>query len=277
MPKIPLFRKKKFGRTATYKDIKEPENNSFSTDQEVVKFWNEEHSISDEDCKLNKPSLLNALKHLKEIYDTQQIPHQPKPWYPSPHVLMQSAKELRWSVTLGTKVISPLLGEFYSRRTMKTAFVLPNGQVAYPSAGMLPSKIVVEECCYHPDDPDGITVKESLEYFYFALGKLFEEQLAIATQVTSESIARTALSWVPGTPLTEQHVLGSSLEAVDGVVIFLCLFICQPHHEGSVVLVWEDDFPNKKIEDTASYQHGLWLTAIGLPDPINSKNLRSKR
>lgn len=43
---------------------------------------------------------------------------------------------------------------------MKTALVLPNGQVAYPSAGMLPSKIVVEECCYRPDDTDGITVKE---------------------------------------------------------------------------------------------------------------------
>jgi len=51
MPKIPLFRKRKFGWTTTYKDIKESANKSSPTDQEVVKVWNEEHPISDEDCK----------------------------------------------------------------------------------------------------------------------------------------------------------------------------------------------------------------------------------
>ena len=37
MPEIPLFRKKKFGWTTTYKDIKESANKSSPTDQEVVK------------------------------------------------------------------------------------------------------------------------------------------------------------------------------------------------------------------------------------------------
>ena len=43
---------------------------------------------------------------------------------------------------------------------MKTGLILPNSNVIYPSAGMLPSEIVVEECSYAPDDPDGIRVKE---------------------------------------------------------------------------------------------------------------------
>lgn len=110
--------------------------------------------------KLNKPTLLKGLKYLKDIYDSEYIPRQPKPWYLSLYVLIYAARELRWSVTLGTKVIRPLLEEFYSRRTMKTGLILPNGNVTYPSAGMLPSEIVVEECSYAPDDPDGITVTE---------------------------------------------------------------------------------------------------------------------
>jgi len=94
---------------------------------------------------------------------------------------------------------------------------------------------------------------QSLESFYSALGKLLGEQLAIATQITSESIARTALSWVPGTPLTEEHVLGACTETIDGVVIFLGLCTCRPHHEGSVLLGWEDDLPHMKIEHTPFY------------------------
>ena len=43
---------------------------------------------------------------------------------------------------------------------MNTALMLPSGNVIYPSEGMLPSEIIVEECAYHADDPDGITVKE---------------------------------------------------------------------------------------------------------------------
>jgi len=35
------------------------------------------------------------------------------------------------------------------------------------------------------------------------------------------------------------------------------LYTRRPHHEGSVLLVWEDDFPHKKIEDIAFCQHGL--------------------
>ncbi|KAJ4123076.1 hypothetical protein NW768_010069 [Fusarium equiseti] len=56
--------------------------------------------------------------------------------------------------------------------------------------------------------------------FYFALGKLLDEQPSVAVHVTSESIARIALSWVPGTELTDQHVMGARPEATDGVVIF---------------------------------------------------------
>ena len=56
--------------------------------------------------------------------------------------------------------------------------------------------------------------------FYFALGKLLEEQPETSAQVTGESIAKAALSWVPGTQLTEEHVEGARPEAADGVVIF---------------------------------------------------------
>ncbi|KAH7192771.1 uncharacterized protein B0J16DRAFT_394731 [Fusarium flagelliforme] len=56
--------------------------------------------------------------------------------------------------------------------------------------------------------------------FYFALGKLLEEQPEISAQVTGENISRTALSWVPGTDLTAEHVMGAHPEAADGVILF---------------------------------------------------------
>ena len=56
--------------------------------------------------------------------------------------------------------------------------------------------------------------------FYFALGRLLEEQPEISALVTGESIAQIALSWVPGTRLTQEHVEGARPEAADGVVIF---------------------------------------------------------
>ena len=73
--------------------------------------------------------------------------------------------------------------------------------------------------------------------FYFVLGKLLEEQVATATRVTSESITMTALSWVPGTRLTEEHVPGAHIEVADGVTVFLGLCTCQPHRKISVLLV----------------------------------------
>ncbi|RFN49859.1 hypothetical protein FIE12Z_5846 [Fusarium flagelliforme] len=57
-------------------------------------------------------------------------------------------------------------------------------------------------------------------FFYFALGKLLEEQPEISAQVTGENISRTALSWVPGTDLTAEHVMGAHPEAANGVVLF---------------------------------------------------------
>ncbi|KAM0542074.1 hypothetical protein ACHAO7_010139 [Fusarium culmorum] len=91
-----------------------------------------------------------ALEFFKMAYDTWSL----KPWMLSPNLLVDSSKELSWGVNLGSKVVKPLLKSFYIRRTMKTALNTPDGEVTYPSDGMLPSSIRIEECPYRPGNPD---------------------------------------------------------------------------------------------------------------------------
>ena len=77
----------------------------------------------------------------------------------SPDLLQACSTDLRWATTLGARVVKPLLDVFYSRRLMNTALALPDSTVTYPSSGMLPTEIVVEECPYDEDDPDFEMVK----------------------------------------------------------------------------------------------------------------------
>lgn len=91
-----------------------------------------------------------ALQFFKMAHDGWSL----KPWMLSPNLLVDSSKELSWGVNLGSKVVKPLLKSFYIRRTMKTALTTPGGQVTYPSDGMLPSSIRIEECPYRPGNPD---------------------------------------------------------------------------------------------------------------------------
>ena len=42
---------------------------------------------------------------------------------------------------------------------MNTALTLPGSTVTYPSSGMLPTEIVVEECPHDEDDPDFVMAK----------------------------------------------------------------------------------------------------------------------
>ncbi|OBS25871.1 hypothetical protein FPOA_06405 [Fusarium poae] len=84
-----------------------------------------------------------------------------KPWMLSAALLQDCSRDLTWGVNLGSMVVKPLLQFIYIRRTMKTALALPgNHGVSYPSDGMLPSVIRVEECPFSPDDPDAALVKK---------------------------------------------------------------------------------------------------------------------
>ncbi|EKJ75848.1 hypothetical protein FPSE_04028 [Fusarium pseudograminearum CS3096] len=66
-----------------------------------------------------------ALQFFKMAHDRWSL----KPWMLSPNLLVDSSKELSWGVNLGSKV-------------------------TYPSDGMLPSSIRIEECPYRPGNPD---------------------------------------------------------------------------------------------------------------------------
>ncbi|KAG8361832.1 hypothetical protein FVEN_g275 [Fusarium venenatum] len=63
-------------------------------------------------------------------------------------------------VTRGSKVVKPRLQFLYIRRTMKTPIEFPGGKVSYPSDGMLPSRIRVEECLFNTKDLDAALVKQ---------------------------------------------------------------------------------------------------------------------
>ncbi|KAL3602835.1 hypothetical protein FPOAC2_07148 [Fusarium poae] len=79
----------------------------------------------------------------------------------SASLLQDCSRDLTWGVNLGSMVVKPLLQFIYIRRTMKAALALPgNHGVSYPSDGMLPSVIRVEECPFSPDDPDAALVKK---------------------------------------------------------------------------------------------------------------------
>ncbi|KAL3602847.1 hypothetical protein FPOAC2_07161 [Fusarium poae] len=58
------------------------------------------------------------------------------------------------------KVVKSLLKSFYIRRTMKTAPQTPDGKTTYPSDGMLPSIVRIEECPYRKHNPDGILLQQ---------------------------------------------------------------------------------------------------------------------
>lgn len=52
---------------------------------------------------------------------------------------------------------------------MNTALILPDSTATYPSTGMLPTDIIVEECLYDEGDPDFEMVK--------TIGKQYAENL----------------------------------------------------------------------------------------------------
>ncbi|KAH7198794.1 uncharacterized protein B0J16DRAFT_367828 [Fusarium flagelliforme] len=95
------------------------------------------------------------LQSLGQFASMARVSDTLKPWFLSPDLLQAAAKELSWGVNLGTKVVRPLLKVLYTRRTMKTELFLPDGTKPYPSDGMLPCTIRVEECSYFEDGPFG--------------------------------------------------------------------------------------------------------------------------
>ncbi|CAG7566382.1 unnamed protein product [Fusarium equiseti] len=57
----------------------------------------------------------------------KRISDIPKPWFSSPDLLQATAKELTWSVNLGSKFVRPLLNVLYTQRKMNTELIPPDG------------------------------------------------------------------------------------------------------------------------------------------------------
>ncbi|KAJ4129851.1 hypothetical protein NW768_006821 [Fusarium equiseti] len=102
----------------------------------------------------------DLLLSLKQLASMTRMSDTLKPWFFSPDLLQAAAKELTWGMNLGSKVVKPLLQVLYTRRTMKTELILPDGTKSYPSDGMLPCTIRVEECSCFEDEPNGVLVKD---------------------------------------------------------------------------------------------------------------------
>ncbi|KAH7198812.1 uncharacterized protein B0J16DRAFT_45538 [Fusarium flagelliforme] len=118
--------------------------------------------------QLNKPCLLAPLKKLES--QSQIEPTGSKAWMLSPDLLQACSTDLRWTTILGARVVKPILKVFNSRRSMNRALTLPDSTVTYPSTGMLPIEIIVEECPFDEDDPDFEMVK--------TIGKQYAENLS---------------------------------------------------------------------------------------------------
>ena len=95
-------------------------------------------------------------------------------------------------MNLGSKVIKPLPKVLYTRRTMKTELMLPDGTKSYPSDGMLPCTIRVEEVSYFEDDPYGILVHDQSMFYARSLYSFENEAVPEHTQTGDGPAKKTS-------------------------------------------------------------------------------------
>ncbi|KAL2209513.1 hypothetical protein CC79DRAFT_1396394 [Sarocladium strictum] len=70
-----------------------------------------------------------------------------------PGIFKLAGQQLDWNTTFGAEVVRPLLSTLQIRRTMTTPTRLPDGQMSYPSDGIQPSTVIVQEVSYQKDSP----------------------------------------------------------------------------------------------------------------------------
>ncbi|KAF4452903.1 snf2 family helicase [Fusarium austroafricanum] len=75
---------------------------------------------------------------------------------------------------MGSNVVKPLLGQIYTRRTIRTGLRLPGGKIVFPSESMLPVMVSVEEFWYPEVDSLAPKVKEA--------GKMYADNLFVLSE-----------------------------------------------------------------------------------------------
>lgn len=71
-----------------------------------------------------------------------------KIWQLNPFFVEGVGREAEWSSAFGKDVVSVILRAVSLRRTQRSRLLLPNGEVCFPSADMLPMKIISEELTF---------------------------------------------------------------------------------------------------------------------------------
>ncbi|KAK4078931.1 hypothetical protein Trihar35433_36 [Trichoderma harzianum] len=71
-----------------------------------------------------------------------------KIWQLNPFFVERVGREAEWSSAIGKDVISAILRAVSLRRTQRSRLLLPNGEVCFPSADMLPMKVISEELTF---------------------------------------------------------------------------------------------------------------------------------
>ncbi|KAK7413720.1 hypothetical protein QQZ08_012566, partial [Neonectria magnoliae] len=90
-----------------------------------------------------------GIKALKAAYDQDGS----RLWVVSPDLLRATARQLDWGTNLGRHAVRGIFRTMHIRRTMRTAVQLDDGTLVYPSEGILPAIISVEEVAYRETNP----------------------------------------------------------------------------------------------------------------------------
>ncbi|KAL7813893.1 hypothetical protein V8C44DRAFT_363803 [Trichoderma aethiopicum] len=73
-----------------------------------------------------------------------------KVWQINPSLLARAGHQAEWSSSFGQKVVSVVLKTVSLRRTPRSRLILPDGQVSFPAADLLPMTIITEELRFDP-------------------------------------------------------------------------------------------------------------------------------
>ncbi|UKZ55768.1 hypothetical protein TrVGV298_009592 [Trichoderma virens] len=73
-----------------------------------------------------------------------------KIWQINPTLVERAGRQAEWSSAFGQKVMSVVLGMVSLHRTQRSRLILPDGQVCFPAADLMPMTIITEELSYDP-------------------------------------------------------------------------------------------------------------------------------
>lgn len=87
-----------------------------------------------------------GVERMRQMFDKDKFPI----WVFSPYLFKKVGDSQNWSTDFGRTVVDRIFQVSQIRRTMRTKCTLDDGTIVYPSTGLKPATIVVEECEYKP-------------------------------------------------------------------------------------------------------------------------------